>query len=281
VIQLIVGLTAFLAGVFVRRIRSIWAYFRARKFWRPLLHRDLTLILGDGFSELRVFEVTDFIGRGDLVASDELISYISGLGFRRLQPAFADKIMGADFIGRALQRNLIILGGPDANGVGKEFLAKIAPRYVLEWVAHEDELDSKASSAMQVGSTPQFCPTNGSQRLEFNDLPAYRPTWDGEHLTRDYGVIIRATNPFLPRKKLQKTGKEAKIVMMYGCYGFGTLAAVLFSQTPQFLQMISKASNDLECVVSCDIIMDTPQSLNCVYFKDGPGGFLSEIATDK
>src|SRR6266568_6390439 len=117
VIQLLVAAIAFLAGLFVQRIRATWAYLRARRFWRPLLGRDLGLILGDGFLDLQDFEASNVVGRGDLVASYELTAYFSKMGFRRLQPIFADRIVGADLTGRQLRRNLIVLGGPDANRI--------------------------------------------------------------------------------------------------------------------------------------------------------------------
>lgn len=271
IIQLIVGLIAFLAGFFIQRIRATWAYFRARNFWRPLLRRDLALVLGDGFPSLQTFEATNLIGRGDLVASYELTTHFSQMGFRRLQPIFADKAVTASLTGRSLQRNLIILGGPDANSVSHECLKAMRLNYALKWPDKEDAEGELTSS--RTWTQPRLVSTEPSEGVsEF-----FTPHQEGREIVQDYGVIIRSRNPFLAwGKKPFRSWRSKRVIMIYGCYGYGTLAAVLYAQTPEFLDMVRNAEDDIECIVTCKIIMGTPQAIGCVYFKAHRHGFLSQ-----
>jgi hypothetical protein len=91
----------------------------------------------------------------------------------------------------------------------------------------------------------------------------------GDALVRDYGVIVRARNPFL-----SPGAKDKRIVIIYGCYGFGTLAAVLYSLERDFLGQVQDTKEDIECIVTCDVVMDTPQRPRRMYFARYPAGTL-------
>jgi hypothetical protein len=268
-IQLIVGVIAFLAGFFLRRVRSTLAYLRARRFWRPLLRRDLALILGDGFPQLRAFKASDLIGRGDLVASYELTTFLSQIGFRRLQPIFADGTVGEDLTGRSLRRNMIVIGGPDMNQVTLRFLSSLQLCHRFEVPEATETAELGAHRVWQIPSLVVFGPAGEKDELSF------RPSVEGDELVQDYGVIVRTRNPFMPSGTgLAGKRRGKRIVIIYGCYGFGTLAAVIYSQTPEFLEMIENENDDIECIVTCRVVMGTPQSISCPYFKAHPSGAL-------
>ena len=270
VIQLLVAAIAFLAGLFVQRIRATWAYLRARRFWRPLLRRDLGLILGDGFLDLQDFEASNVVGRGDLVASYELTAYFSKMGFRRLQPIFADRIVGADLTGRQLRRNLIVLGGPDANRISLRCLEGMKLSYAIEWQ------EISARSSQSITRTPRNLPRLVFKGSGHEEKPAFEPLSENGGVVRDYGVIIRTHNPFMPRNEKAPSPRHGKrVVVIYGCYGYGTLAAVLYSQTPEFLEMVKSEGDDIECIVACRVVEGTPQRADCVYFKTHSYGSLS------
>jgi hypothetical protein len=271
VIQLIVAAIAFLAGFFLQRIRTAWAYLRARRFWRPLLRRDLALILGDGFLDLQNFEASNVVGRGDLVASYELTSHFSRMGFRRLQPTFADRMIGTDLSGRELRRNLVVVGGPDANRICQSCIEGMQLSYALEWV--QPSISSNESAAVIQRQLPRLV-FNGSQQEEDS---VFEPLAEKGEIVRDYGILIRSRNPFMPlgmRPTKPKRGK--RVVMIYGCYGYGTLAAALYSQTSEFLEMVRNESDDIECIVRCRVVEGTPQKPERVYFKTHPYGTLSK-----
>ncbi len=276
IIQLTVGLIAFLAGFFIQRIRTTWAYFRARRFWRPLLRRDLALVLGDGFPSLETFEATNMIGRGDLVASYELTSHFSRMGFRRLQPVFADKTVGAGLTGQPLQRNLIILGGPDANVISHACLTGMRLNYTLVWPDRDNAQDERSPDISW--ALPRLVPAEASEQAN----SFFSPSREGNEIVQDYGVIIRSRNPLLPWDAKPFSVKHGKrVVIIYGCYGYGTLAAVLYAQTPEFLKLIKNSRDDVECIVSCRVIMGTPQAIGCVYFKAQRHGSLSRLSSDE
>ena len=269
-IQLIVGVIAFLAGVFLQRIRAAWSYFNSRRFWRPLLRRDLALVLGDGFSGLRRFEASDVIGRGDLIASSELNTQFSRMGFRRLQPVFADRMIGDDLTGRPLRRSMIVLGGPDANSVSLRCLEGMEVSYKLIWPTPGDAEEPIAGTMLR---PPRLVLAKSTGQ---NDESCFRPSVQGNDVVQDYGVIIRARNPFAQwGREITDPRGGRRVVIIYGCYGYGTLAAVLYSQTAEFLEMIENGRDDIECVVVCRVVMGTPQTISCVYFKAHPHGTLS------
>jgi hypothetical protein len=104
---------------------------------------------------------------------------------------------------------------------------------------------------------------------EDDGLAIYEPVEENHTLVRDYGVIVRTVNPFLSEGRTNK-----KIVIIYGCYGFGSLAAVLFSMEREFLKNITNTDKDIECIVACDIVDETPQTIRRVYFEEHPPGSL-------
>jgi hypothetical protein len=271
-IQLITVFIAFVLGVLLDRIRLEWAQFTAPKFWRPLLRRDLTIVLGDGFPELQGFEASDVVGRGDLAGSYEITTRFAAMGrsFRRLQPVFADKMIGSDPSGTGLRKNLVVLGGKDANSLTEACLRQLNCTFELQWL---DGPAIDAPKATEVSEpeqkTPQVPELQPTIYAE-DGLPNFRPIMSDGLLLRDYGVIIRATNPFLP-----EDAKDKSVVIIYGCYGYGTLGAVLYSHEPAFLHRVQDTNEDIECVVACDVVMNTPQGFRSVYFKRHPAGTLS------
>lgn len=263
-IQLITAFIAFVLGVLLNRLRAIQAYFNSRRFWRPLLRRDLTLVLGDGFPELQGFEASDVVGRGDLVGSYELTTRFAAMGFRRLQPVFADKMIGDDPSGTGLRKNLIILGGQDTNTLTRDCLSHLRCTYALKWL-NPAEGSLPIDNIHHRSQIPELQPTIYAP----DDLQALRPVMSEDLLVQDYGVIVRARNPFMP-----PGAKNKRVVLIYGCYGFGTLAAVLYSLERDFLQEIRNTNEDIECVVSCDVVKDTPQGYRRVYLARHPAGTL-------
>jgi hypothetical protein len=243
-IQLITAFIAFVLGFLLSRFKAAWAYFNARKFWRPLLRRDLTLVLGDGFADLRGFEASDVVGRGDLVGSYVLTTRFAGMGFRRLQPVFADKMIGDDPSGTGLRKNLVVLGGRDANTLTGACLSRLNCTYTLEWLAPPE--DSQPTSSSGRRHLPELQPTVYAPE----ELKPFHPVESNGRLVKDYGVIVRARNPFMP-----PGARDKHVVLIY--------------------EEIRDAHEDIECVVVCDVLKDTPQSYRCVYLAKHPAGTLS------
>lgn len=229
------------------------------------------IVLGDGFSGLRRFEASDVIGRGDIVASYELVTHFARIGYKRMQPVFADRVVN-DQPGRSLRRNMVVLGGPDANSVSRECLKGVSATYQMVWADGRDMGAAVATSLRP----PQLVLTTTAKS---NEVPVMEPTLEGDEVTHDYGVIIRSRNPFEywgPKRPVARRSK--RVVIMYGCYGYGTMAAVLYSRTREFLEMIKSTDSDIECIVRCRIVLGTPQAIEQVFFKAYPYGHLVQRA---
>jgi hypothetical protein len=80
----------------------------------------------------------------------------------------------------------------------------------------------------------------------------YAPEWNGQSVEVDYGVIIRSQNPF---------ATDRSVLLMFGCYGYGTRAAGRFVCSDEFLRLaeVEKGGGDLECVVRTEVIGGAPQ----------------------
>jgi hypothetical protein len=278
-VQLITAAVAFVLGVLLNRALRAWAYLRARKFWRPLLRRDLALVLGDGFRDLAAFEASQLVGRGDLVASFELNSYFAGMGIRQLRPISADRTIGVDPAGRGLRRNLIVIGGQDANTLTDQCLKRLRCGYKLIWADAtlgeaplKPELASQSivSNVLTENSDRHLPKLVPAPHLEEQGFATFEPVLENQQLVRDYGLIVRARNPFISEGRQNK-----RIVLIYGCFGFGSIAAALFSMEKAFLKRIADQEKDIECIVSCDVIDKTPQAIRCVYFNEYAPGTLS------
>ena len=276
-VELAVAAIAFILGLLLNRFLRTWAYLRARNFWRPLVSRDLALVLGDGFPDLPPsFEASGVVGQGDLLASTELIAHFSAMGLPKLSPIFADRTAG-DPSGRGLRRNLVLLGGQDANTLAKACLLRLKCSYELEW----PQDSQNAASTLEVTSgvlrpgiresagkewrPPKLRPTEYAEGA----TQVYEPVAVDKKIVRDYGVIIRARNPFLFEGRQDK-----RVVLIYGCYGFGTRAAVLFSMERAFLDLVANTEEDIECIVSCDVIDREPHGLRHVFIRNYPPGAL-------
>ncbi len=277
-VELAVAAIAFILGLLLNRLLRTWAYLRARNFWRPLVSRDLALVLGDGFPDLPPsFEASGVVGQGDLLASTELIAHFSAMGLPKLSPVFADRTVGGDPGGRGLRRNLVLLGGQDANTLTKACLLRLKCSYELEW----PQDSQNAASTLEVTSgvlQPSIVEASGEEwrppRLRPTEYAegttqVYEPVAADKKIVRDYGVIIRARNPFLFEGRQDK-----RVVLIYGCYGFGTRAAVLFSMERAFLDLVKNTDEDIECIVSCDVIDREPHGLRHVFIRNYPAGAL-------
>jgi hypothetical protein len=281
IIQLATGAIAFIVGLMISRLQRLWAYFRSPIFWRPLFRRDLELVLGDGFKDLpKSFEASDVVGRGDLLASYELTTKISAVRIQRLQPSFADKMRDNDPGGAGLRKNLVILGGKDANSLTQHCVDRLRCSYDLIWPEEiQIEPSTRSDTALIEGAETQIPRLEPAQTFAESGRDGYnsseRESFEpivNEHgiAVRDYGVIIRARNPFLSRNESNK-----RVVVIYGCFGFGTLAAAQYTQNQEFLDLVGNSDDDIECIVQCDVIDRAPQCLERVYFKSHPFGTLS------
>ena len=131
--------------------------------------------------------------------------------------------------GNRLQENLIVIGGADNNPIAGKVLER--PECPIE-------------------------PGNSSMNeVDFRSRVTgrrYGPERDASgECVYDYGAIVRAPNPFNPDKK---------VLLLFGCFGFGTWAAGRHACSARFLAdpRIAAGADGLT-IVRTEIVKGVPQ----------------------
>jgi hypothetical protein len=134
-----------------------------------------------------------------------------------------------------LNKHLILLGGPDMNRHTADVLTRIKAPFHISVDGIEDILS---------GAT--HTPKQGSRGL-----------------LRDIGVIIEAANPF---------NSERRVLLLFGCDGYGTWAAARFAKSGSFLDAPTWTNpRDLECIVQTEINEDYPYVITPVLLRHRVG----------
>ena len=195
---LVTTLIGYLIGRTWQKAVDRIPFRRAKIFWQPLLNGDIQVVVSR-FESASFNEPTGLVGGGDALALRELSSYFSRIGLRRHRVVYVDEA--------TLDRknNLVLLGGPDSNAVTRDALELIAPRLRL--------LDPGPGIPVEVHDLAPAPDHGGEDSVGITPQPnVYIPKAD-----IDYGVIIRARNPFAPDRGL---------VIFAGAYGYGTWGGV-------------------------------------------------------
>jgi hypothetical protein len=104
-------------------------------------------------------------------------------------------LLSTDQLGRHLERDMVILGGPEYNQMTKKMLREI-----------------------------ENCPVRQSEHTitwhEANQEKVFISDYDGDQIIKDYAFVLRAANPF-------SNGKST-VVIFSGCHAYGTLAAAYY-----------------------------------------------------
>ncbi len=222
------------AGWALKVSRDRWRTRNARSFWRPFLSNDLRLVIGC-FREFPGFERSGLLGVGDAIALAELQRYLGQIGASEPKVVYADRLEGD-----ALKHTLISLGGPDANAVTREAVKLIDSKL---------RFGNPSIHEIAIRDTGVDPP-----RLYVPSEP------DRDGAATDYGLILRAPNPFAADKE---------IMIIAGSFGHGTVAGTRYATSPAFLKLpASRASGALECLVQTDVVRDAPQSIRLVVARN-------------
>ena len=187
----------------------------------------MRLVIGR-FGEFQSFERSGLLGVGDAIALAELQHYLGKIGATEPQVVYADRIEGDD-----LKHTLISLGGPDANAVTRDAVKLIDSKLRFG----DPSINEIAIRDTGVDPPHYYVPST--------------PDHDGA--ATDYGVILRARNPFAADKE---------VMIIAGSFGHGTIAGTRYVTSPAFLALpASKARGALECLVETDVVRDAPQSI--------------------
>jgi hypothetical protein len=166
--QVLIGLLTifigFILGSTWQLSRRTLLYWRARRFWRPFVSRDLKIVVGRFIREFSAFEASGVVGVGDMQAAAEVVSFFDDIGLRRLGSAI-DIVYHDQLTGDLYDGNLVCIGGPDSNRVSDLILKKIGHTI--------DVGDGQGSVISQSAVAPEHQPGPAQTSLR-RGLPALR-----------------------------------------------------------------------------------------------------------
>jgi len=211
--NILIGLATTFIGYVIGRLWQITVdrrpYRRIKRFWKPILSGDTQIIVSrftpDTSDPHMTFEYPGLVGGGDALAMRELTTFFEKIHTKGVHVVYVDE----PSVDRT--KNLILVGGPGINAVTKDALDLLKPKLQFGYarpglveirdLAPEPESDN--------GNYPSYTPEPG----------------------KDYGVIIRACNPFDSTKVA---------VILAGAYGHGTWAAAILSLQDWFAEQCSQ-----------------------------------------
>jgi hypothetical protein len=211
VVNIVVGLATALIGYMIGRLwqRAVdWLrYRRARIFLGPAVKGGVQVVTSR-FSVTDFHEPTGVVGGGDALALRELATFFAAIGLKNIDTVFVDE-------GRLNARgNLILLGGLDTNRVTMAAMDLLKPNVTIvdpgpgiPMEVHDLAPDVELSSNPETSSAPR----------EYRAVAGQI----------DYGIVIRAPNPFDTSKAM---------IIIAGAYGHGSWAGIDLIQQPEFLR---------------------------------------------
>ena len=234
--QIAVNIISGLIGVWIGRA---WYEFqrairlrRAKRFWKVFVSGELQVVVGR-FLEFASFEQSGFLGVGDAMALAELRMHFESLGLRDFSVSYADRLDGD-----SLKTNLILIGGPDVNTITKEAVVRI-------------------QSTLRFGNPEHHEIAIYDSVTDRIYAPLVRT--DSNEIIKDYGVVLKTTNPFAPNKQ---------VLIVAGSFGYGTWAGIRFITSRQFIEnpMVLEGM-PIECLIETDIVRGTPQDIRLIVLR--------------
>jgi hypothetical protein len=170
--------------------------------------------------------MSSLMGTGDALALGQVLGALHTLNAQNY------KILPShNFPGDRLQGNLILIGGPDANEITEKVVERLSMR--LKFGDPNSHIISITDSS------------NGK---------IYIPKRNASNIAvEDYGVIVKAPNPFNPEKT---------VILLAGSFGHGTHGAATVLASEYLLNQISIAAEgkSFEAIVHTDVVNDWPQT---------------------
>jgi hypothetical protein len=211
VVNVVVGLATALIGYVIGRgwQRAVdWRrYRRARIFLGPAVRGGVQVVTSR-FSVTEFHEPTGVVGGGDALALRELATFFSAIGLKNIDTVFVDE-------GRLNARgNLILLGGLDTNRVTMTAMELLKPNVTI--------VDPGPGIPMAVHDlASDVGPRSGKE------ASSIRQEYRAVAGQVDYGIVIRASNPFDNSKAM---------IIIAGAYGHGSWAGIDLIQQSEFLR---------------------------------------------
>ncbi|MEU7863286.1 hypothetical protein [Nonomuraea sp. NPDC049141] len=229
-INLAASFIAFLAGWFfrtsVKRRRELRP---ASRVWKLNPSLPTSIVTGDG----PVIDVTDYMTQtvwpAEYAAATEVSLYLARVFGCRM-----DRICTAERFpkDKALEGNLIVIGGPVRNEVFRALAERIRLPYSF----------------------------SGFDLIRADDKHTFSARISNGKVDRDIGLVVLAQNPF---------NQKARLVMLAGCRVFGSLAAARSVVDPLIEETCARLTGgDSAClVVEVDVIdqyIARPRVVDCI-----------------
>lgn len=196
-------------------------------FWRSFFDRKTSVVIGTYYSErFRAWEASTMMGTGDALALGKMLGVLNRVGVKGIEvvPTY-------NFSGDRYQNNLILLGGPDANEVTRRVFERL-------------------STKLKFGNPDK----NEISLRDSKSGTGYFSKYDSRNqVVGDYGMAFKTKNPFNP---------EATVIIIAGCFGFGTCAAAEIFENDNLICQGDgyQVNSEFEALVYSDIINDWVQS---------------------
>ena len=207
-------------------------YRHARGFWHGLTSPELTVVVGlhpEPF--LTIWEPSGLLGLGDAFALAELQRQLDRIGVRQPAIMYSDRISSKDW-----RKDLILIGSPDANDVTHKVMSRLdTTLHFGDPASHEVALHDTLTQTVYIP----------------------RSLINGEGI--DYGLLIRASNPFNPK---------ATVLIIAGSFGYGSWAGARLVTDKAFLKEPLVASGlPFECLFTTSVIDREPQRIDSLLIR--------------
>ena len=207
----------------IQKSKSIEKKFN--HFWKSFFDNKTTIVIGTYYGDrFRAWEASTLMGTGDALALGIIMGVLNNVGITDI-----DVVPTYNFSGDRYQNNLILLGGPDANSLSREFYNKL-------------------NSNLKFGNPDINELTLYDSKEKSKYLPKYG---ENGRVIGDFGFAFKTENPYNP---------DTNVILLAGCYGFGTCSAAQLFESNRLLGEINKSEKGgFEALVYSDVINDWVQ----------------------
>lgn len=220
-INLLSNLIWFVAGACSVTVLAMGARSSRPRFWAEMLKGEVVLVVG-AHRDFDGYEASGMIGVADALALAEFVSFFKQCKFNNYIVASSRSISS-----EMLAKNLILIGGPDANATSQDFIRK----------------------------------SNTLRKVKFGN-PDLNEIWfslDGQYYApshapsaKDAAVIVFDRSPY---------SEDGHVILASGCFGHGTQAAAqTLCRSRSFGKKVRRRDR-FEAALTCEVVRHGPTAI--------------------
>ncbi|BBH70614.1 hypothetical protein ACTI_72990 [Actinoplanes sp. OR16] len=256
-INIAAAVVVFVAGAISRELLGHFKARHDRAFWGRRLLRGRTNLFIGSFTRLNHLEPSGWVGGGDVRALQCLTSTLDRNG-ADFEVAYASRISEEQ-----LHENIILLGLDETNSLAVGMFERLGSGF---------RMNAETMTITDLPTGEIYRPEwdvnelNGADpRLDYDGSWFITAGSDGTQVARrfrtDYGVLVRAENPFAPGRTL---------IMMAGIYGFGSWRAAQLPRDEEFLRRCAGLRN-FECLFRVEVQQGQLLATSILVLRPLPG----------